>query len=261
MRHWYIYLTIIAVLCGTLFAWVFLAQAKYRAQAAEARKRNLVQVIRTLEAETQNLENEIAALRRRLDTVEQRQGERENELSGLARDLQQAKLQAGLAEVEGPGVVITLDDNREGALRAQASKPGQYQPEDFIVHDKNLLYLVNELRLAGAEAIAINNQRLIASSDIRCVGTAILVNATRLVPPYEIRAIGNAETLAAAVSSGQEYPFLKGKGFPVSLQKQERITVPAFRGTLVTAHLWSAGELPTEEASGFLQREAEASEE
>lgn len=237
MRHWHIYLTIIAVICGTLFAWVFLAQAKYQAQTAEARNRNLVQVIRNLEIETQELENEIAAVRKRLDVVEQQQGKRESELSDLAARLQQAKLAAGLVDVEGPGIIVTLDDNREGAMRAQTANPGLYKPEDYIVHDKNVLYLVNELKQAGAEAIAVNNQRLVTSSDIRCVGTTILVNTTRLVPPYEIKALGDPDALAAAVENGTEYPILKGKGFPVTIEKKQKIAIPAFRGSLVTAHL------------------------
>ena len=237
MRHWHIYLTIIAVICGTLFAWVFLAQTKYQAQSAETRNRNLVQVIRALEVEAQELENEIAAMRKRLDAVEQQQGERESELRELTARLQQAKLAAGLTDVEGPGVVITLDDNREGALRAQAAKPGQFKPEDYIIHDKNVLYLVNELKRAGAEAIAVNNQRLVTSSDIRCVGTTILVNTSRLVPPYEIKAIGDPVSLATAVEKGGEYPILKGKGFPVTIKKKESLTIPAYRGSFETAHL------------------------
>ncbi|MGB9886131.1 MAG: DUF881 domain-containing protein [Moorellales bacterium] len=246
MRRWYIYLTIIAAICGTLFAWVYLTQAKYRAQSLESRNRNLVQVIRALEVETQNLENEIAARRQRLDAITRQQAEREDEVKALSQELQAARLQAGLVALEGPGIIVTLDDNREGALRAQTGGTGAYRPEDFIIHDKNLLYLVNELKRAGAEAIAINRQRLVTGSDIRCVGSAILVNTTRLVPPYEIRALGDPDTLASALENGQELPFLKGKGFPVSLTKMERITVPAYKGSWSTSHLAPATENPEE---------------
>jgi uncharacterized protein YlxW (UPF0749 family) len=194
-------------------------------------------VVRAQETETQRLENEIASLRQRLDVVERQQGTGTSELSALSQSLQQAKLQAGLVDLEGPGIVITMDDNREGALRAQAAKPGQYQPEDFIIHDKNVLYLVNELKLAGAEAIAVNNQQLVTGSDIRCVGTAILVNATRLVPPYEIKALGDPDALATAITNCQEYPFLKGKGFPVTLEKKTKLPMPAYRGSLLIDHL------------------------
>lgn len=237
MRHWHFYLTIIALICGTLFAWVFVAQAKHQGETVRTRNRSLVQAIRGLEVETQRLENDLAALRKHLDALEQKKGQGEEELNALASALQQVKLQAGLVELVGPGVMVTLDDNREGALRAQTSKPGQYRPEDFIIHDKNLLYVVNELKRAGAEAIAINGQRLVTGSDIRCVGTTILVNTTRLVPPYEIRALGDPEALVAAMEKGQEYPFLKSKGFPVTVIPKDALVIPAYRGSFVTAYL------------------------
>lgn len=236
MRHWHVYLTIIAVLCGTLFAWVYTTQAKYRTQSTQARNSNLVQVVRNLELSTHNLENEIAGLRDRLEAFRVTENET-GEMDELNRSWEAAKMEAGLVDLEGPGITVTLNDDREGALRAQASKPDQYHPEDYIIHDKNLLYLVNELKSAGAEAVAINGQHLVAYSDIRCVGTAILVNATRLVPPYKIDALGDPEQMARAIENGQEYPFLKGKGFPVALEKKALLVIASYRGSLTNSHL------------------------
>ena len=68
-------------------------------------------------------------------------------------------------------------------------------PNRYIIHYENLLYLVNDLRNAGAEGISINGQRIVVSSEIRCVGNVILVNTTRLAPPFEISAIGDPKAL------------------------------------------------------------------
>ena len=55
---------------------------------------------------------------------------------------------------------------------------------------QDLLYIINDLKRGGAEAISINEQRIISTSEIRCVGNTILVNTTRLAPPYHIKVIG-----------------------------------------------------------------------
>ena len=111
------------------------------------------------------------------------------------------------------------------------------------MHDKSLLYLVSALR-GQAEAIGINNQRLVASSDIRCVGTVIMVNSTRLAPPYEIKAIGNPKLLEATVLNSDEYFFLKSKEMPVTITQMEEISLPALKGsnTANYAHPVKEGE-------------------
>ncbi|MDN5344294.1 MAG: hypothetical protein PWQ18_405, partial [Clostridia bacterium] len=117
-----------------------------------------------------------------------------------------------------------------GAQAAEKSSQATYNPENFIIHDKNVLYLVNELRAAGAEAIAVNGQRIVTNSDIRCVGTVIMVNSTRLAPPYEVQAIGNPDTLLAAVEKSVDFSLLKSRDFPVKVAKSPNLTLPAYKG-------------------------------
>lgn len=148
----------------------------------------------------------------------------------LQNQIQRLKLRAGLIEVTGPGIIIVLDDNITGAEAAKTNQPALYDPEDYIVHDKNLLYLVSSLK-GQAEALAINNQRILPNSDIRCVGTVIMVNSTRLAPPYEIKAIGNPDLLEAAVMNSDEYIYLKSKEMPVKLTKADIINIPAYKGS------------------------------
>ena len=83
---------------------------------------------------------------------------------------------AGLVAMEGPGVVVTIDDSKI------KSKAGDNQ-NLYIIHDDDLLRVINELRAAGAEVISINGQRLIATSEIRCAGPTLAVNKVRSAPP------------------------------------------------------------------------------
>ena len=69
----------------------------------------------------------------------------------------------------------------------------------YIIHDEDILKVINELRAAGAEAISLNDQRLISTSEIRCAGPTISVNNTRVAAPFVIKAIGNAKSMEDAI--------------------------------------------------------------
>ena len=84
----------------------------------------------------------------------------------------------------------------------------------YIIHDDDLLRVINELRAAGAEAIAINGERIVAMSEIRCAGPTLSVNNNRSAPPYEIKAIGNPNNLE--VRSNCAAAFWKTSNFGVS---------------------------------------------
>ena len=99
---------------------------------------------------------------------------------------------AGTTAVKGPGVVLTIEDSKKALSSADNTNL-------YIIHDEDVLKVINELRAAGAEAIAINDQRLTANSEIRCAGPTISINNTRISAPYEIKAIGNAKHMANAV--------------------------------------------------------------
>jgi len=99
-----------------------------------------------------------------------------------------------------------------------------------MIHYSNILYIVNDLRSAGAEAISVNGIRVVSTSDIRCAGSIILVNTRRLAPPYTINAIGDPETLELYVRSG-EYFTLEMAQFPVTLEQSEEIIMPAYKGS------------------------------
>jgi len=91
------------------------------------------------------------------------------ELAILKEELDRVRELAGLTEIVGPGVEVTLKDS------SNAIQPGQ-NPNSFILHDEDVLKVLNELKAAGALAISINGQRIIFSSEVRCIGPTILVN-------------------------------------------------------------------------------------
>ncbi|XOQ52559.1 MAG: UPF0749 protein [Succiniclasticum sp.] len=149
------------------------------------------------------------------------EGYRTGKLSStLKKEMDNLNAYAGLTALEGKGVVLTVDDSK------QVVKPGDNQ-NLYIIHDEDLLRVVNELRAGGAEAIAINDQRVTGSSEIRCVGPTILVNETRLVPPFVIRAIGNPQTLESSLKlRGGVLDNFKFWGIKAEVTKSDKVQVP-----------------------------------
>lgn len=142
-----------------------------------------------------------------------------------SKQIKQLNMDAGKLAVHGPGVSATIDDSKVTA------KPGD-NPNIYLIHDDDLLKVINELRAAGAEAISINEQRIIATSEIRCAGPTVSVNNVRSSPPYIIKAIGDPQSLDASLKMrGGVVETLKFWGIQVQTKKEENITVPAYKGT------------------------------
>lgn len=142
-----------------------------------------------------------------------------------AKEHQQLNMYAGTLSMHGPGVSVTIDDSKVTA------KPGD-NPNIYLIHDDDLLKVINELKAAGAEAISINEQRLIATSEVRCAGPTVSVNNVRSSPPYIIKAIGDPQSLDASLKMrGGVIETLKFWGIQVQTKKETKITVPGYKGT------------------------------
>lgn len=139
-------------------------------------------------------------------------------IASMKNQISTLGLLAGTTDVSGEGIVITLyDGNDSGSL----------------VHDSDVLTVVNELRVAGAEAISVNEQRIITTSAIRCVGSVIQVNYQKVAAPFEIKAIGNAQYLESALTiKNGVVDVLKGYGLKVTLTRESDISIPKYDGAL-----------------------------
>ncbi len=146
----------------------------------------------------------------------------------LSEQLKRAELMAGFVDVKGPGITITLSDidNRKAAGAVLSSS-------ETLIHDEDIRRIINELCAAGAEAISVNNSRIIGTSAVRCVGPTILVNDTKMTPPYVIRAIGKADQLEAAMNlNGGVIDNMKVWGFRIVMTKENEITIPKYNGAV-----------------------------
>ena len=152
------------------------------------------------------------------------------ENSGYARELleqlNRAEIIAGLTDVEGAGVIVTLYDSK---VKNDASF--RIDENYFIIHDEDIWRVINELADAGAEALALNNERLIGTSEIRCSGSTVSVNNNRYAPPFVIKAIGNPSTLEAALNlRGGVVDVLRQWGIEVEIKRSNKIQISRYRG-------------------------------
>lgn len=242
---WLPTLTLMCMLLGLFLAWELEIQAAIKAATADQKTETLVSLVTNLETENAALESQLALARQETDTIIMNSSSSETELTKQQHQLFQLQIRAGLTALEGPGVIITLDDNKN-ILTGD-------DPNRYVIHYENLLFIVNDLRNAGAEAISINGQRIVVSSEIRCVGNVILINTTRLAPPFEISVIGNPTILAEAVEYSSTYQQLLYSGFPVSYKMtnvhSSDVKVPAYTGSFSTKVLTPEPTLKTEEAT------------
>lgn len=132
----------------------------------------------------------------------------------------------GLTEVKGSGIIIRLDDNRE------INSEEVIDISTYIVHDGDLLHIVNELFNAGADAISINGKRIVQTTAIMCDGNIIRINDEIVGVPIEIKAIGYPERLYynVAVRQGGYLKIMERDGVLVDIEKAESLTIPKYEG-------------------------------
>jgi uncharacterized protein YlxW (UPF0749 family) len=193
--------------------------------AAEAGRRSsaLVGMLTSSQNQLEAQAKEIAQLRAQVAKFEK---EAVSDRSGGQRvyqELQDSRLTLGLLPVRGPGVEVELGDS---TMRKPDNEIGGL--DWFLVHDYDLLETANELWAAGAEAVSLNGQRLVAGSAIRCSGPVIQVNSTPIASPFVFRAVGNKETLASALNlPGGVVDRLRSATLRVRLTKKDDLVLPA----------------------------------
>lgn len=129
----------------------------------------------------------------------------------------------GLTKVQGEGVTITVADNNE---QKDNSSFASINNSNYLVHDGNLVAIINELKIAGAEAISINGKRIVNSTSINCAGNVIQINGEKVGSPFVINAIGDKDLLYGELTkNGGTLYKLKKYGVLTSIKKEDSIEI------------------------------------
>jgi uncharacterized protein YlxW (UPF0749 family) len=131
----------------------------------------------------------------------------------------------GLTEVSGQGFIIELDENRE------INSNEVLNISEYLVHEEDLLYIINELFNSGADAISINDQRIVSTTSVLCDGNIIRINGKMVGVPITIKAIGYSKRMEYALTRPGGYlQKMADDGVKVTVQSSEEITIPKYEG-------------------------------
>jgi uncharacterized protein YlxW (UPF0749 family) len=222
-------------------------QARGQSTARLTERSQLVQEIQKLDAAAAKLQQSNAKLQEQIESERALRLQQQAQ-GGLADRVSRLGVSTGAVAVVGPGLVLQVDDAEAVSDQSGVNDPrADTKADDGRVLDQDLQVLVNGLWAAGAEAVAINGQRLTALSAIRSAGLAILVDYRPLSPPYRISAIGDPDTLQTRFSDGaggRDLQYLKDNfGIRASITSSKRLTLPASTG-LDVRHAVPEGGVP-----------------
>jgi uncharacterized protein YlxW (UPF0749 family) len=182
-----------------LLAGLLLAATHGVSGGAEIRRSDaprLVDLVREAQSSVSRLNAERDELANRLDSVHGRSPDAA--LAAMLKRSAELAGEAGMDPVHGPGLAVTLQDAQRDA---NGRFPRDASPDDLVVHQQDIQAVLNALWSAGAEAIQMQDQRIIATSVPRCVGNTLLLNGRTYSPPYTITAIGNAAAMQSALAA------------------------------------------------------------
>lgn len=221
-RKWELSVALVSIILGILLAVQFQTQRSIVESTPTRRVEELVAMLKEAKENRLASEKRIEQMKAQLEGLpgEKIQGANDPE------NLKQIRVLAGMETMEGPGIIINLNDNTDQSNLSSSNNLN-------VVQDEDLLRTVNELKAAGAEAISINGQRIVATTEIRLAGSHILINNTSISSPYEIRAIGNWERLENALKLKDGIvDTLSVWGIHIKINHRDKVEIPSYKGSL-----------------------------
>jgi uncharacterized protein YlxW (UPF0749 family) len=190
----------------------------------------LVETVNDLQAQQDALKQQILELRAKIQDLEAAGQGSAVVTRDLNSQLERARIAAGLVAMAGPGIVIQLTDST-------AAVPPDGSQRDYLVSGQDVLTVVEELWLAGAEAIAVNGERVTVATAIVDIGGSVLVNSAYIAAPYQVSAIGPNDMFDRLGQSAGFVDFIRARaetfGIGVSYAVADEVDLPAYAGSVV----------------------------
>lgn len=175
-------------------------------------------------------EKELEKSTKELEKIRQASVTDDNSSKEKQEELKKYNQLLGITDVKGDGIILTVSDSSNENTSIDLS--------NLIVHDLDLRNLVNELANAGAEAISINDERIVNSTCITCAGNVIQINGNKVSSPFIIKAIGNQESLYGAITRPGGYTYmLKARSIQVETKKASNIEISKFAGAITQKYM------------------------
>jgi uncharacterized protein YlxW (UPF0749 family) len=208
-------LMLICIILGVMISWQY-KSINFNQSVSSVQSKRLEE----LKDELIRLQDSNSELRDRLKELQEENNSYESARAGdsiaaknLQKELETARTFAGMNDVKGKGLIITLDDG-----------------ELLDVSDSEILDIINELRASDAQAISVNDERIVAMSEIRSAPPYVMINGMQLTAPFTIKAIGDSETMEHSLKIlNGVIEKLEGYQFKVTVKPADSITIPKVR--------------------------------
>jgi uncharacterized protein YlxW (UPF0749 family) len=226
---------VVALLAGLLFATSSQTAGGTDLRGGEVTE--LSALITAREEVLRTQQEQLAALRDQTQALTEEAASRDGAVAAAQGRDTAAELSAGLVALSGRGVEIVLDD---APRRPDGSLPIGARPDDVVIHQSDVQAVVNAVWAAGADGVAIMDQRLIATSAVRCVGNVLLLEGRTYSPPFVVTAVGDTTAMRAQLAASPQVAVFQqavedfGLGFDV--RDRPSLTVPAYEGPLDMEH-------------------------
>lgn len=216
-------IALVCIVLGLMVSIQFRTIKQGVGPVSEYRARELATQLRNLKDENAKLLNIKNEYEKKIKEYEDTASQGSISAKLLKQELDQARILAGIEDVEGPGITIIVDD-------LKFSEKVNYP----LISYSMLLELMNELNAAGAEAVSINDQRIISTTEIRQVGGIhININTVSYAPPFIFRAIGDPKTLEAALRLREGIvERIESNGVAVTITQEQLIKIPKYNGVI-----------------------------
>jgi|1186.fasta_scaffold339390_1 uncharacterized protein YlxW (UPF0749 family) len=232
---WQALVPVVALAAGLLFA-----TSGRTAHGTDLRAGNITELselIRQRDAAIHEQEDQLVDLQSRVERLTEQAASRNSDVAAAQAAGNAGAVSAALVPLTGPGLVITLDDAPQ---RPDGALPVDARPDDLVIHQSDVQAVVNAVWAAAADGVAIMDERLIATSAVRCVGNTLLLQGRPYSPPFLIAAIGDIDAVRRQLAASPEVAVLQQAvddfGLTFEVRPVPRLTLPAYDGPLALEH-------------------------
>ncbi|HYN30764.1 MAG TPA: DUF881 domain-containing protein [Dermatophilaceae bacterium] len=226
---WSILVPVVALAAGVLFAT---SSSVAQGTSLRSAATGIPDLIRSQTLANERRAAEVDRLQGEVDELTRAQAPFTADVTRLGAEADALAVDAGRVPAQGPTLTVSLDDSP----LASDEVPEGFTVDDIVVHQQDVQAVVNAMWAGGAEAMMLQDQRVISTSAVRCVGNTLILQGRVYSPPYVVRAIGPVPDMRAAVASSpevaiyQQYVEAVGLGYEVSSSAKE--TFPAYSGSI-----------------------------
>ena len=228
---WGVLVPVVALLAGLLFA-----TSGRTAQGMDLRAGEITELSELIDQRTTVIAeqaDQLGDLQRQVERLTGQAASRDSDVAAAQSAGDAGALSAALVPLTGPGVVITLDD---APSRPDGSLPVNARADDLVIHQSDVQAVVNAVWAAAADGVAIMDERLIATSAVRCVGNTLLLQGRTYSPPFVVTAIADPSAVRAQLADSPQVAVFQQAvdafGLTFTVRERPVVELPAYDGPL-----------------------------